>query len=288
MSTFEVKIYKLTIEEHPNADAIELARVGDYRSIVRKGQFQTGDLAAYIPEGSIVPDIWIERLGLVGKLAGSKRNRVKAVRLRGAVSQGLIVPIEFRKKIMDQDTNEFTDEYILASLGDLGAGHVVHEGDDVTELMGVTKWEPPIPTQMAGEVFNAFGKTIHYDIENIKKHPDILEEGEIVSITEKIHGCADYDTIIETLEFGNMKIGDIVKNKVKCHVKSYNISSNEIQFNEILGYSEQETVNNWFSLETIDGETIKLTGNHLVWLPELNCYRAVEELKGDEILLISE
>lgn len=44
MATFEAKVYRLTIEEHPNADALELAVVGDYRSIVRKGQFKTGDL----------------------------------------------------------------------------------------------------------------------------------------------------------------------------------------------------------------------------------------------------
>lgn len=69
-----------------------------------------------------------------------------------------------------------------------GSHHVVDEGDDVTELLGITKYEPPIPVHMSGEVFNAHNKTISYDIENIQKYPDVLESGETVEITEKIHG----------------------------------------------------------------------------------------------------
>ncbi len=94
MATFECKVYKLTIEEHPNADVIELARVGDYYSVVRKGQFKTGDMGVYIPEGAIVPDWLLLRLGLEGKLAGKQRNRVKAIKLRGVLSQGLIFPVD--------------------------------------------------------------------------------------------------------------------------------------------------------------------------------------------------
>lgn len=45
MSQFSCNVVRLKIEPHPNADAIEIARVGDYRSIVRKGQFKDGALA---------------------------------------------------------------------------------------------------------------------------------------------------------------------------------------------------------------------------------------------------
>src|SRR5271156_5459950 len=94
MATFEVKVYKLKIEVHPNADALELAVVGDYRSCVRKGDFKTGDLGVYIPEGSIVPKWIVASLGLTGKLAGPDDNRVKAIKLRGILSQGLILPVK--------------------------------------------------------------------------------------------------------------------------------------------------------------------------------------------------
>jgi RNA ligase (TIGR02306 family) len=187
MAKFEAKVYRLEIEEHPNADTIELAKVGDYRSIVRKGQFKTGDLGVYIPEAAIVPDWLISMLGLEGKLAGKAKNRVKAIKLRGILSQGLIVPIEYRENVMDQDTHVWSDRHVLAhKFG--GAGISVEEGQDVTEYLGITKWEPVIPSCMNGEVFNAFGYTLKYDIENLKKFPNVLVEGEEVVMTEKLHG----------------------------------------------------------------------------------------------------
>lgn len=100
MSTFEAKVYKLRIEEHPNADALELAVVGDYRSIVRKGEFKTGDLGVYIPTNAVVPIWLLKRLGLwdedraKGKLAGKDGNRVKEIRLRGILSEGLVYPVD--------------------------------------------------------------------------------------------------------------------------------------------------------------------------------------------------
>jgi len=94
MATFEVKVYKLKIEEHPDADSLELAVVGDYRSIVRKGSFKTGDLGIYIPEGAVLPDWLIEKMGLTGMLAGKDKNRVKAIKLRGVLSQGLVLALD--------------------------------------------------------------------------------------------------------------------------------------------------------------------------------------------------
>ena len=182
MATFECKVYKLKIEEHPNADALELAVVGDYRSIVRKGQFKTGDLGVYIPEAAIVPDWLLEEMGLTGRLAGKEGNRVKAIKLRGILSQGLVVPAI--DGVLTRNASGADEDTLF-----------VNEGDDVTEFLGITKWEPPIPVHMAGEVFNAFGMTLSYDIENFKKYPNVLQEGEEVVMTEKLHGtwcCLGY------------------------------------------------------------------------------------------------
>ncbi len=71
----------------------------------------------------------------------------------------------------------------------------VIEGDTVTEFLSIHKYEPPIPTCMNGEVFNAHGYTLKYDIENFKRFPDALEKGEEVYMTEKLHGtwcCMGY------------------------------------------------------------------------------------------------
>lgn len=182
MAEFEAKVYRLEIEEHPNADALELARVGDYRAIVRKGDYKTGDLGVYIPEASVLPDWLISKLGLEGRLAGKDKNRVKAVKLRGILSQGLVYPVLYKAF---GDITAHQKVHVIETPG-LSSG--VKEGDVVTDKLGITKWEPPIPVHMAGEVLNLFGKTVKYDIENIKKYPDVLEEGEEVVITEKIHG----------------------------------------------------------------------------------------------------
>lgn len=53
----------------------------------------------------------------------------------------------------------------------------VSEGDDVTDLLGIIKYEPPIPVHMAGEVFNAFGMTLKYDIENFRRYCTPYQEG---------------------------------------------------------------------------------------------------------------
>ena len=163
---FESRVYALRIEPHPNADRLELAAIGGYRCVVGKGSYVDGDLAAYIPEAAICPDWLIAELALEGKLAGSKANRVKAVKLRGMLSQGLVYPVR---------------EGMIR-------GRAVAEGDDVTELLELVKYEPPIPIAMQGEVRAAHGATLHYDIEDFKKYPEEFRDGEPVVITEKLHG----------------------------------------------------------------------------------------------------
>ena len=166
MATFESRIHALHIEPHPNADRLDLAAVGGFRCVIGKGSFAEGDLAAYIPEGAVCPDWLITELGLEGKLAGKQKNRVKAVKLRGALSQGLVYPVR--------------DGMIR--------GRAVAEGDTVTELLELVKYEPPIPVAMQGEVRPVHGAMLHYDIENFKKYPDELRDGEPVVVTEKLHG----------------------------------------------------------------------------------------------------
>ena len=166
MASFESRIHALRVEPHPNADRLELAAVGGFRSVIAKGSYADGDLAAYIPEGAVCPDWLIAELGLEGRLAGKKRNRVKAVRLRGVLSQGLVYPVR--------------DGRIR--------GQAVAEGDEVTALLELVKYEPPIPIAMQGEVAPAHGATIHYDIENFKKYPHEFQDGEPVVVTEKLHG----------------------------------------------------------------------------------------------------
>lgn len=167
MSNFQAPLVKLTIKKHPSADRLEIAEVGGYQCIVMKGEYKTGDLAVYIPEGAIVPAELIEKMGLTGRLAGPGKNRVKAIKLRKVLSQGLVCPLAF-----------LPEERGMTKLG-----------DDCSALLGLTKHEPVIPASMAGNVWKAGEeRTIRYDIENIKKYNRVLEDGEDVVFTEKLHG----------------------------------------------------------------------------------------------------
>lgn len=168
MSTLRVTAEKLTVLEHPNADALELAQVGLYRAVVAKGMYRTGDHAVYIPEQSVLPDELIDELGLTGKLAGARANRVKAVRLRGELSQGIVCR--------------------PAALAGTDLAAAAESGEDFAELLGVVKWQPPVPTSMSGDVVSAPDLLPWVDIENLKRYPDAFEPGEPVVLTEKLHG----------------------------------------------------------------------------------------------------
>jgi len=189
MAEFEVNVVKIDrIEDHPNADALELAIIGGYRAIVKIGEFKAGDPVVYIPEASVLPQWLLKEMGLEGYLAGKEKNRVKAIKLRGILSQGLVYPVEVS---VDEDWTYYTIQgehqgYIIREGIKVETEKVV--GTDVATLLEIVKWEPPIPISMAGEVCNIYGKTLRYDIENLKKHPHILEDGEEVVMTEKLHG----------------------------------------------------------------------------------------------------
>ncbi|MCX5419690.1 RNA ligase (ATP) [Streptomyces sp. NBC_00078] len=170
MSTLRVTAEVLTVHEHPNADALELAQVGLYRAVVAKGAYRTGDAALYIPEQSVLPAGLIEELGLTGRLAGGGSDRVKAVRLRGELSQGIVC----RPK----------------ALADVDLARAALDGTDFAERLGITKWVPPVPPTMDGDVESAPDLLPWVDIENIQRFPDIFSSGEAVVLTEKLHGSA--------------------------------------------------------------------------------------------------
>ncbi|MFD5630072.1 RNA ligase (ATP) [Streptomyces sp. NPDC127072] len=170
MSTLRVTAEVLTIHEHPNADALELAQVGLYRAVVAKGAYRTGERALYIPEQSVLPAGLIEELGLTGRLAGSGSDRVKAVRLRGELSQGIVC--------------------LPKAVADVDLAKAVEDGTDFAETLGIVKWVPPIPPTMSGDVESAPDLLPWVDIENIQRYPDIFAPGEPVVLTEKLHGSA--------------------------------------------------------------------------------------------------
>lgn len=189
MSSFEVLIRPIDdVSHHPNADRLSLVKILGYEAIAAKNEdgshrFEVGEPICYIPEAALVPEDVLKEKGYwntekdCGMLAGKAGNRVKAIRLRGILSQGLVVKLA--RNPADPD-----GQFMLTRNGD---GRVVEVGDDVAEFLGITKYEPPVPMGMSGEVCAAYPWAFDYDIENDKNFPGFLD-GDEVEATEKLHG----------------------------------------------------------------------------------------------------
>lgn len=173
MSSLKVEIVTLDkIEAHPNADRLEIGWVSGWQVVIPKGVFDVTTLCVYFPIDSILPEALEAKLFSPDSKIKLSKRRIKTIKIRGAISQGLLVRVD----------EVFTDDYGL------------FVGKDVADTLGVTKYEPPEPT---GGKF--YGKQTskrqsnpnfhkYTSIENFKWYPNLYQPGEIVYVTEKIHG----------------------------------------------------------------------------------------------------
>ncbi len=201
MADFAVRILPVrNVRNHPDADRLSIMDVLGFVTISAKledgsHRYQDGDLIVYVGEGAVVPDyllkpgFWKEdptgETEGKGMLAGSRGNRVKAMRLRGVFSQGIMFPVERASMLVEGGHLSIEYDFIKNEAGD---EMQVREGHDVSAFLGITKYEPPVPVGMAGEVVAIFGHTASYDFESIQSVPDLFEPGEEVVATEKLHG----------------------------------------------------------------------------------------------------
>lgn len=166
MSALIVEVCSIdNVEHHPNADKLDIATVKGWNCIVGRGDYKPGDVIVFVPTDSIIPENLIEEYKLTYLRNGS---RVRATKLRGFVSQGLILNIP--------------------------KGKNWRVGHDVAKELGITKWEPPVQ-HIPGQPKNRqkrknnpnFNK--YTDIENIKHYNTVFQPGDLVVVTEKIHGA---------------------------------------------------------------------------------------------------
>jgi RNA ligase (TIGR02306 family) len=204
MSTFSCPVVRVSeVIEHPNADRLSIVKLEGLGFTCISGKledgsprYKAGDFVVYIPSAAMLPewllkemDFWNDETGK-GTLAGSDGNRVKPLKLRGIFSEGVLFPVEW-------DNN----------LANLGSGSVVSTpsetpginslwqvelGQDVAELLSITKYSPPIPVGMSGEVANMFGHTVKFDFDRWEQNTELFDPGEPVIASEKLHGsmCA--------------------------------------------------------------------------------------------------
>lgn len=169
-----------------NADAIECAVVGGWKVVAQKGLYKVGDLAVYFEIDSWIPTELAPFLSK-GKepreFEGVKGERLRTIKLRGQISQGLLMPLaEVQKFGPDQDVG-FHVPVTWA------------EGEDVTEALGVKKWEKPMNAQLAGMARGNFPtqipKTDQERAQNLVKEINgAIEAGMAFEVTEKLEGSS--------------------------------------------------------------------------------------------------
>lgn len=111
--------------------------------------------------------------------------------------------------------------------------------------------------------------------------------GREVVVTMKMDGenCVRGDVLIETTE-GSIPIADIVDERRVVNVLSYNEATCEIEPQPVIDWSVTSEIDEWYEIETMDGQIVHLTGEHRVFLPLFGVYRKVCHLQdGDTVLL---
>jgi RNA ligase (TIGR02306 family) len=165
----------LDIKPILNADNIELAVIGGWQCIIKKGEFKVNDLGLFFEIDSFLPEIEqfeFLRRGSTFKTMETEEGlksgfRLKSIKLRGQLSQGLLLPLSMFPDIDFSDTKK-----------------------DYAHELGVLKYEPPISPQLQGIVkgnfpTHLFPKTSQERVQNI--NIDDLYEKQFI-ITEKLHG----------------------------------------------------------------------------------------------------
>lgn len=178
MEASDFKVEVVTIDDivpHPNADKLLIAKVKGWQSIIPKDKFKVGDKAVYIPVDSLLPpELEAKLFGVTAKIK-LHGGRVRAIKIRQFISQGMVESFE--------------------NLGLTGFLNTA-VGKDVGAELGITKYEPPAPAFQGamGQSSPASKKkqnpnfTVYTKFPRIQNYPNIFAPDEEVIVTEKIHG----------------------------------------------------------------------------------------------------
>lgn len=165
----------LDIQPHGNADKLSIATVYGFQVVVSKGKYKVGDKAVYIPIDSILPVNIEEAIFPKDSKIKLYHHRVRQIRIRGLASQGMLISPEEISFLVNP--KYLTDE------------------QDLKEILGVTKYEPPVRQIHASNGPKKRNKRNPHPLfhqynglDNIKWFPNFFKEGDEVWIQEKLHG----------------------------------------------------------------------------------------------------
>jgi RNA ligase (TIGR02306 family) len=161
-----------SVVEIPGADNIELVLVNGWQAITKKGEYHVGDKVVVATTDAVIPQDLSDLMGVTNYLR--KGQRVRTVKLRGVYSECLLIPFKYlTPKSLENNVNE---------------------GDDMMEILGITKFEPPVKTitlQSGGRKVKYHQNPnfhVYYKFPNQKNVPDMFSEEDEVVITRKLHG----------------------------------------------------------------------------------------------------
>jgi RNA ligase (TIGR02306 family) len=192
-----------SIKPIPDADAIECAIVnGGWPVVVKKDTYKVGTLAVYFEIDSWVPyelAPFLSKGREPSQYNGVKGERLRTVKLRGQISQGLLLNINDIKHQIVVDGYDYTFDMVTWELG-----------EDVSSYLNIQKWEPPVPAQLRGLAKGNFPsfipKTDQERCQNLYKEIFEKHKDEVYEVTTKLDGSS------MTVYFTNNSIGVCSRN----------------------------------------------------------------------------
>lgn len=165
----------------PGADAIECARVGGWTVVVKKGEYKPADRAVYFEIDSFLPEGNASWQFLVDKSSrvfnGMNGHVLRSIKLRGQVSQGLLLGLD-----------------ALLSIGISPEDCVI--GEDLSQVLGICKYEPLVPAELSGVARGMFpsrvSKTDQERVQNLATEINewLLDDALTWEVTEKLEGSS--------------------------------------------------------------------------------------------------
>lgn len=187
MSTHSTPVFEPVLLPHPNADSLSIVKIPGttYQCVTGTEGWSPGQLGAWVEPDSLV-DTRREEFAFLANQAGYNADstkgggpyaRIRAIRLRGELSYGLLVPLD----------TDYAPDPALEPVARISGKRLVVRAD-ATEALGILHYEPPLPASNDA-ADPPPGYFPIYDVEALEKFPEAFDPVEAVVVTEKIHGA---------------------------------------------------------------------------------------------------
>ena len=280
----------INIRPHGNADRLNLGTAAGHQVIVSKDIVE-GTLGVFFDEGGQLSfdfchhnnlhrhsDLNIDPEAKPGFFDDNRR--IRPQKLRGEMSDGFWTGLQ----VFDFVSDEFPELKAGQLLSELGGAAICNKYYTPATQQAMAQGAKNSVKGFRPQSFPYFRE--HWHTNKLRMMINSIPDGALLSISEKVHGCVDATTLIDTLEYGTIEIQEIVKKKFSAHIKSWNTITEKIEYVKIQDWYFYANDNDWYLIELEDGRKIKITGNNPIWLPDKKCYRQTKELKKDDLLLV--